>query len=84
MNFILIQSLDAFEFVKKDLTDFTTTIKHDTETYFNKVTQQEPTTVVESINVIPTRSFDRVQVKYRQKILLFSNDFSFYKLDRSR
>lgn len=35
------KSIDALDFVKKDLTEFTTTVKTDTEVYINKIKSQE-------------------------------------------
>ncbi|CAF1478992.1 unnamed protein product [Adineta steineri] len=35
------KSADALEFVRKDLTEFTTTVKSDTETYIHKIKTQE-------------------------------------------
>jgi len=39
--FFCFQSIDALDFVKRDLTEFTTTVKSDTETYINKIKSQE-------------------------------------------
>ncbi len=38
--FFCFQSIDALEFVRKDLTDFTTIVKTDTENYLNKLKNQ--------------------------------------------
>jgi hypothetical protein len=37
----VFQSVDALDFVRRDLTEFTTTVKTDTETYINKIKTQE-------------------------------------------
>ena len=38
---IFFQSTDALDFVRRDLTEFTTTVKNDTEGYLNKIRNQE-------------------------------------------
>jgi len=39
--FLSFQSTDALDFVRRDLTEFTTTVKTDTESYLNKIKSQE-------------------------------------------
>ncbi|CAF1520071.1 unnamed protein product [Rotaria sordida] len=35
------KSIDALDFVRRDLTEFTTTVKSDTESYLNKIKSQD-------------------------------------------
>ncbi len=38
---LTFQSIDALDFVRRDLNEFTTTVKNDTEVYLNKIKTQE-------------------------------------------
>ncbi|CAF3399337.1 unnamed protein product [Rotaria socialis] len=62
------KSFDVFDFVRKDLSDFTTTVKSDTETYLNKIKLHPSSTSITSesknergTTMIPSAPVDRFQ-----------------------
>ncbi|CAF1520992.1 unnamed protein product [Rotaria magnacalcarata] len=62
------KSFDVFDFVRKDLSDFTTTVKSDTETYLNKIKHQPSSTSITSQSknelgktMVPSAPVDRFQ-----------------------
>ncbi|CAF0811864.1 unnamed protein product [Adineta steineri] len=79
------KSIDALEFVRKDISEFTTTVKSDAETYLNKIKNQS----VDDLGIIPrlhnddgkhivaSTTFDRLN----NEKLRIQNDESTYLTD---
>ncbi|CAF1146236.1 unnamed protein product [Rotaria sordida] len=77
------QSLNAFEFVRKDLSEFTKTVKIDTENYLNKIKQQPISDV--GINQFGSRLNNSITSDYNNgKSIVPSASFDRFHNERIR